>query len=255
MEKDAQKRAWVPASNIRPCTGCGVVGDKRKPCNNCQLRELMRKKHEQYMKATKAKNKKLLNTPKQKSKKEELEKRDNDYIFKFGLLKKAAVLVSSERWGDAHKTILQAVKMVKKERLADKNNKENKEKKVRTKLGIPLDLELNYEELTSEPLTKTRLEKLGIDIPIQKMEIYITEMGVPDSTLFSKNYYLNNQIVDLYEAIDAAIQDKRKTLKNMKKKVESLESSPEEKGRKLKSRRLASTTRMCEKIKNGGIFQ
>ena len=253
MEKDAQKRAWIPASNIRPCTGCGVVGDKRKPCNGCQLRELLRKKLEDYQKATKKKNKKLMSTDKQKAKKEELTKRDMEYATKFGLLKKSTVLVSSERWGDAHKTILQAVKMVKKERQEDKKNREAKEKRVRTKLQIPLDFEINYEELAEEPITKQKLERLGIDVPLQKMEVLVAKMFTNEAESFSKHQYLNSQIIELYEAIDDAIKDERKTLRNLKQKIETLESSPEDKSRQLRSRRLSSTTRMCDKIKRGGI--
>ena len=252
MEKDTQKRAWIPASNLQPCTGCGVVGDKRKPCNQCQLRELMRKKHEVYEKATKTKNKKLLNTKKQKDKKSELAKHDQDYTTKFGLLKKAAVLVGSERWGDAHKAILQAVKMVKQERQEEKRLREVKEKKWKQKLVIPLDLEVNYAELTSEPITKLRLERLGIEVPLQKIEVLVEKMCGKDANAYSKNQFLNTQIIELYEAVDDAIKDKKHILQTMKRKVESLESSPDEKGRRLKGKRLASTTRMCEKVKNGG---
>ncbi|MDR3582440.1 MAG: hypothetical protein P4L67_04175 [Candidatus Pacebacteria bacterium] len=251
LEKDVQKRAWVPASNLRPCPGCGVVGDKRKPCNQCQLQGLMRKKLETYAKATKKWNKMLLNTPKQKAKKDELDRRDQDYTTKFGLLKKAAVLVNSERWGDAHKNILQAVKMVKKERLEEKQNRERKERRLKQELMIPMDLELNYEELTSEPITKGRLEKLGIDVPIQKVQIIVEKMCGKDASAYSKNQFLNAQIVELYDAVDAAIKDRRKTLVTMKQKIESLESEPEDKGRRLKGKRLASATQMCEKIKHG----
>ncbi len=254
LEKDAPKRAWVPASNLKPCTGCGVVGDKRKPCNQCQLRGLMTKKLEGYAKATKKTNARIMGTNKQKAKKEELERRDHDYNVKFGLLKKAAVLVNSERWGDAHKTILQAVKMVKRERQEGREAHSGKERRLKQELGVPLDLELDYEALSSAPITRARLERLGIDVPVQKMEVLVERMGEKGASEFSKNLYLNEQVVQLYESIDHATKNQRRYLMSLRQRIESLEGSPEDaKSMRLKDKRLASARQMCEKVKRGGM--
>lgn len=248
IEKDAIKKPWVPASNIQPCHGCGVVGDKRKPCNTCQLNELMRKKHENYQKATKAKNAKLLNSPSQKERTKRFKQKDDDYQFKFGLLKKAAVLVNSERWGDAHKNILEAVKIVQKEQKEEKEMRERKEKKLRLKLQIPLDIPIDYAKLAKEPITKYRLERMGINIPIQKIEIFVEKMCGKDAEAYSKNQFLNTQIMELYEAISDKIHEMKLSLEEMQEKIQTLEGSPEERGRKLKGKRHASVNKMCEKV-------
>ena len=80
IEADEGKSPWIPGSNLRPCDGCGTTGEKRKPCNTCQLNGLTKQKMEKYNKATKEANKKLMNTKKQMLKEYTSPKNERLYI-------------------------------------------------------------------------------------------------------------------------------------------------------------------------------
>eukprot|EP00826_Nyctotherus_ovalis_P060345 TRINITY_DN8453_c0_g1_i2.p1 TRINITY_DN8453_c0_g1~~TRINITY_DN8453_c0_g1_i2.p1 ORF type:complete len:476 (+),score=136.60 TRINITY_DN8453_c0_g1_i2:287-1714(+) len=255
IEVDEKKAPWVPGSNLRPCTGCGIVGEKRKPCNSCQLRELTRQKTEKYKKATEKSNKKLIGTEKQKSKEEKIKKQESRYIIKLGLLKKANVLINSERWGDAFNTILQAVKIIKEEKIEGVKYEEERERKLRQKLKIPADVELDYTKLMSEPITEQRLHKLFIDLPVQTVEIFMSKLRLENPELATKNNYLNEQILELYETLKLVIKSKKQELSNLKNRRDKIEAGDEDQGdkkRKYARRALSSRRVMCSSAKKKG---
>eukprot|EP00826_Nyctotherus_ovalis_P052838 TRINITY_DN6777_c0_g2_i2.p2 TRINITY_DN6777_c0_g2~~TRINITY_DN6777_c0_g2_i2.p2 ORF type:complete len:262 (-),score=132.48 TRINITY_DN6777_c0_g2_i2:468-1253(-) len=257
MEVDDRRPDWIPSSTLRPCIGCGIVGEKNKPCNTCQLRELMRQKQEKYKKATDRKNKKLLASREQKEKAEKTREHDERYTHKFGLLKKTDVLLKNERWGDAYDTILEAVKMVREDKVAEEKAQQERERRVRKSLGIPLDIDINYEKLSEEPLTKERLRRLDIDLPVETVQVLLAKLSVEDPNFQTKNAYLNEQILELFEVIHKIAKNQRKYLNNLKKKkeeVESLDPNKPDKSRKMSKRKLSTTLAMCDNIKRYGIL-
>lgn len=257
--KDVDDKApnWVPSSNLKPCTGCGIVGEKNKPCNTCQLREIMRQKQEKYKKATDKKNKKLLASKEQKEKSEKIRNYDDRYTHKFGLLKKTDVLLKMERWGDAYDTIIEAVRMVKEDKVEEEKAKQERERKVRKSLGIPLDIDINYDKLLAEPLTKEGLKRLDIDLPIESVQVLLAKLSVEDPNFQNKNAYLNEQIIELYEVIHAIAKKQKKYLNDLKRKkeeVESLDPNRADKSRKMSKRKLSTTLAICDNIKKYGRF-
>jgi len=257
MEVDDKKPNWIHASTLKPCTGCGIVGEKNKPCNTCQLKELMRQKHEKYKKATDKKNKILLASKEQKEKAEKIREHDDKYTHKFGLLKKTDVLLKIERWGDAYNTILEAVNMVREDKIEEEKAKQEREKRIRASLGIPLGIDINYEKLKAEPLTKERLKKLDIDLPLETVQVLLAKLSIEDPNFQNKNTYLNEQIIELYEVVHKIAKSQRKYLNSLKKKkeeVESLDPNRPDKSRKMSKRRLSTTLVICENVKRYSNF-
>jgi len=256
IEVDEKKAPWISGSNLQSCTGCGIVGEKRKPCNSCQLRELTRQKGVKYDKATKKANEKLIGTEKQKSKEEKIKKQEGRYNTKLGLLKRANVLINSERWGDAFNTILEAVKIIKEEQIEEVKFEEERERRLRNMLKIPVDIELDYDKLMSEPITEERLQKLYIDLPIQTVEILISKLRIENPELATKNSYLNEQILELYETLRIVIRSKKLELSNLKSRKDKIEGKDEiqESKRQFGRRVLSSRRIMCDNIKKKGLF-
>lgn len=224
----------------------------------------MRQKKEKYQKATVKKNLKLLSTEEMKNKSEILKEFDENYTHKFGLLKKTNTLIKLERWGHAYDTILEAVKIVKEDKITERIAKEERERRIRESLGIPLDIEINYEKLNAEPLTEKLLQKLDIDIPIERIQVLLAKLSLEDPKFQNKNTYLNEQILELYEVVSLITKNQKKYLKKLKKTKDDIESlDPNNKSRPESERRsyltprreLEFVDRMCPNIlKDGKII-
>jgi len=253
---DQKKPAWVPGSTIKPCTGCGIVGEKRKPCNHCQLQGIMRQKQQKYSKETKKVNEKLLRTAKQKSKEEKTKEHDNRYNKKLGIVNRTNVLLGQERLGDAYNMILGAVRIVKVERLEKMKEKKEQEQNLRTLLEIPLDVKINYKKLKAEPITEQRLNELGINVPLEKIQMLIAKMNANNPNTLTKNEYLNEEVLRIHNDIYVQMKNTRKDLMNLKERKEKLESEGEnvekKRPRTSKKRKLSSRHKMCKNILETG---
>lgn len=249
-KKKGVSSTWVPCSVLKGCAGCGMSGHRRDVCNSCKLRLMVEVKEKAFDKAAKKKNAALLSSERQKERKKDLERCSGEYNEKLGLLKRSVILIGFERWGDAFNTLIRAVRRVKEDREREKKWRLSREAEVKRQLQVAANVDC--EQLASKLLTAQALKKFGVEEPIQKIEVLLKKLSLEDPSMLSKNSYLNAQIIELYNHLDKIMEGKRKDLKSMKEKIVSLEDTPEQEGRKLKTRKLTKTTVMCEKTKKGG---
>ena len=109
---------------------------------------------------------------------------DDNFAKKFGLLKKACVLYSYDRYNDAFKTVADAAVIVQKEKELEKELIQRLEKKWRFKLGLDpaFDLPMPREELLGERIDEKFLKKIEIPgIKPQTLKLYI-ENTMPERT-------------------------------------------------------------------------
>lgn len=86
-----------------------------------------------------------------KFKVKDLRSKDEEFYAKFGILKKASVLMFYGRANDAFDTIAKAADIIKKAHEREKENEVNVQKRWQFKLGLPEGIEVpNIEKITEE---------------------------------------------------------------------------------------------------------
>ena len=233
-------RRWVPASSLANCYGCGK-------CNKCKINILLTKKQKDFVKKSAAKNEQMLKSETRQQKAKELKEKDDQFNYKFGLLKKSTVLFGSERYFDASEVINKCKILVDKEQIRTEEKQRLKEKKWKFRLGIAADLQLDNDELLFMGLTEKTIDTLGLPITEPQLINYVEKTKIKEG---DKNEYLNLQIKIFHEKVNRLIAGKEKTIQRIKKMKDKLEEGDEistpEKNKKKRE--------MCEYIKKGGNY-
>lgn len=155
------------------------------------------------------------------------------YFEKFGILKKATVLLFYERENDAFDEIAKAVEMVKEQKEHDKDKSAAIKKRWCFKLGIDesqmefLDVFLNYhpDKISDEQIQA----KIGDnDIPLATAKLYLQKISPVLNDQYNKDVYLNQAIEDLYLICEEKIIKKKETIDKIKAKITELEEDAED---------------------------
>jgi hypothetical protein len=158
---------------------------------------------------------------------------DQDYVAKFGMLKKATVLYSFKRYTDS------LAIMEKLKESVDSEQKENEErfvsldKKWRAKLQIS-DCEIPKEILNYE-ITQEVLDYFNIKVPLATLLVYIEKMRKGNCfSIYNRHTYLNNQIMQFYASVRKTLDHYKVDIKMLKNQLSELNTWNEKK-EKLKT--------------------
>ena len=147
------------------------------------------------------------------------------FAKKFGLLKKANVLMFYGRSNDAFDEIAKAAAIVKTQWEASKVTEEAIQKEWQRKLGLQDGLEL------PKPVEKIKAEDLDDDFyksvdangaDLATLKLYISKVCPNIRNAYDKNIFLNGLIEDLYQQAEDTMIDKQENIKKIQKNVERL---------------------------------
>ena len=157
-------------------------------------------------------------------------KRENDtacelFAKKFGLLKKASVLMFYGRCNDAFDEIAKAAQIIKEQWETVKENELAIQKRWQFKLNLPDGLELPkpVDKLRKEDVTDEFLKSIDAgNADISTIKLYIEKVCPHIRNQYDKNTFLNGLIDDLYHRTEGIMIEKQETIKKMQKNVERM---------------------------------
>ena len=156
-----------------------------------------------------------------------LSDKEQNYAKKFGLLKKACVMFSYERYKDAFELIAEAAEIVKAENKIILEAERALAAKWKFRLGLPPKLDLTDHKdkiLKEEVITERFVNSLDLgDIDAPKVVTFINRTIKDKERKFSKNEYLSNQIELFYLQVDGKLWKQMKDIKKVKERVGQLE--------------------------------
>jgi hypothetical protein len=243
---------WIPTGPIISCSGCGktysdkvkgkggrsgAAGGPKGLCGFCRLNQKKAIDLAKEKRSADKTNKEILQNYVSKP-----EEYDAEYITKFGMLKKSAVLYSFRRYTDAFEVINKAKIMIESDQLKEDERFKNLDIKWRTKLQINEDIPkeiLNYE------ITKEVVDYFKIKTPIQNLILYIEKMRKGTNfTIYNRHTYLNNQIFQFHKIITKTLDKFKSDIKYIKYKISNLDFWSEKKNK------LRNDPKVYRKFKN-----
>ena len=249
------EKEWKPSGPLFYCSGCGknTKGKKKTLCNFCKYQKLNDEELLKNKINAKKSNEKILKKINYKGNPEEI---DQDYMKKFGLLKKAIILYNFRRYTDCNKLITQLHETVIKEQ-KEMNEKykildEKWRKNLNIKRKIPKDV-LNYR------VTQSVLDHFNIKIPLSTFLIYSEKMKKGSNfSIYNRHTYLNIQIEDFYLNVKnimakydidiAKLKERILLLEIFIKKGIDMEIEDPEKYEKLNTKYKTFKNHMCKKL-------
>ena len=230
IEKDLDPKIdkeWFPSGPIVSCNGCGKNSGGKQLCNFCKYHQKNNAQLEKDKKAAKTTNERILKKIKYEGKPEEI---DQDYMRKFGMLKKAITLYSFRRYTDADKIITQLHNMVQEEQAERDEKFRNLDIKWRKKLEnnqeIPKEV-LNYQ------VTQSVLDHFKIKIPLSTFLVYSDKMRKGNKfSIYNRHTYLNRQIEEFYDQVRRTMAKYDTNINQIKERIILLEKYIS-KGKKL----------------------
>lgn len=194
-----KKRAGIfkPGGELYDCQGCG------QRCNLCKYKAA----NEKVLKFTVQ-----LDEERIAERKKENDKSCEFYAKKFGLLKKASVLMFYGRSNDAFDEIAKAAQIIKDQWETVKENELMIQKRWQFKLNLPDGLELPkpVDKIRQEDLTEEFLKSVDAgSSDISTVKLYIEKVCPHIRNAYDKNTFLNGLIDDLYHQAEAVMVDKQ----------------------------------------------
>ena len=254
------KYEWVPTGPIVSCIGCGMSFDDKKrvhtvianggngsgaakgSCGFCQYNKRNNKEMELNKRATTEKNKKLLDKINYESKPEEI---DQDYMAKFGKLKKAIILYGFRRYTDCEKIMDNLMESVRVEQAEMDQKFKSLDKKWRKKLEI--NEEINPEILNYN-IDQNVLNYFNIKTPLATILIYCDKMRKGNKlSIYNRHTFLNTQIKEFNEVIKKTMSKYDTDVHHLRKQIDDL-SLWMTKGKKLKSQNTPKAKRITKKM-------
>lgn len=165
----APPKGFVHAGDLFDCPGCGTH------CNMCSYKKLARETVDGM--ATKLREKNFAGMDKDKvaERKEANDQTRDDFAKKFGILKKASVLLYYGRANDAFDEIAKAAKIIQREAETKKEHEAVLQKRWQFKLGLgDLELPKPADKIRPEDVTEPFLKSIeagGADL--STLKIYI----------------------------------------------------------------------------------
>ena len=144
---------------------------------------------------------------------------------KFGILKKASVLLFYGRANDAFDEIAKAAQIIKNQREEERENELQVQKRWQFKLNLPDGLELPkpVEKIRQEDVTEAFLKQIDSgNADTSTLKLYIEKVCPLIRNQYDKNTFLNGLIEDLYFKCEDIMVEKQNTIQKIQKKVEEL---------------------------------
>ena len=256
------KYEWVPTGPIVSCIGCGMAFDDKKrvhtvvvsggggvqngaakgTCGFCQYNKRNNKEMEKNKRATTAKNQKLLEKINYEAKPEEI---DQDYMAKFGKLKKAIILYSFRRYTDCDKIMDKLMESVMVEQAEMDKKFKSLDKKWRQKLEI--NEEINPEILNYN-IDQNVLIYFNIKTPLATILVYCDKMRKGNKlSIYNRHTFLNTQIKIFNETIKKTMAKYDTDVHHLRKQIDDLNLWMTE-GKKLKSKNTPKAKRITKKM-------
>ena len=167
---------------------------------------------------------------------------EDGFIVKFGLLKKGIVLFNKERYSDSFTNIAKAAEMVRQEKKEEDERLEENDKMWRFRCEIPPDLKINKDVFLEKPITEKAVEKLGVAITVQSLQLYLNKTASDATQQPSKNRFLNDQIELFYFQVRHQLSGQKNAIDRMKEKVSTLRTDEKKK------------TELCPSVKEKRII-
>lgn len=257
---------WKPAGPIISCNGCGKTYSDKAPsksiggrpkglCGFCRYHQKNEFDTKKDRARSRSKSNEILKKMGYVSQKPE--DWDQDYIVKFGLLKKASILYTFRRYTDAIVVITKAKGLIDSVEQEKRDKFASLDKKWRSKLQIaeeiPSDL-LNY-ELSQEVIGHFKLKT-----PLSTLLVYVDKMRKGNSySIYNRHTYLDNQILQFHKIVKTAIDKFEVDINMIKHKAKDLNdwSTKKDKLREENPKLFKTMSRkykveMCPNIKNSG---
>ncbi|MCQ2816283.1 MAG: hypothetical protein MJ252_03355 [archaeon] len=227
---------WVPAGPLNLCPGCGkTFEDKPKVnigavrtdvktvqgkglCGYCRYKQKNSLDYNKFKAAAEKANKKILEDKKFDYRPEDV---DQDYMRKFGQLKKAIVLFNFRRFTDSHQIMEELNNEVKDEQKEMDERFITLDKKWRAKLEIkeeiPYDI-LNYN------INQGVLDWFKIQTPLAKLLLYCDKMRKGNKfSIYNRHTFLNMQIKEFYGTICKTMGKFNTDVKHLTKQIQDLD--------------------------------
>jgi len=200
----SHKTGFVTGGGLFDCQGCG------ERCNLCKYKRRAETVIEDAKKNI-GKNAANIDMKEIGERQKEINKNDELYKKKFGILKKASVLLFYERANDAFDEIAKAANIIKDQREDVKENELNIQKRWQFKLNLPDGLELPkpFEKVRPEDVTDKFLKQIdGGNCDTATLKLYVSKVCPLVRSAYDKNTFLNGLIEDLYFKCEDIMVDK-----------------------------------------------
>ena len=236
LEKDEDPTLeynWVPTGPLVSCTGCGKTfsekkkrtagrGDKNETtkglCGFCRYNQKNELDLNRDRIAADKANKKILEKIHYEGKPEEI---DQDYMKKFGMLKKAIVLYEFRRFTDSEAIIDKLSDIIKGEQGEYEEKFRNLDKKWRAKLEIKEEIPF---EVLNYNITQEILNYFKIKTPLATFLLYCDKMKKGNKfSIYNRHTYLNRQIMEFYETVKKTLGKYQTDVKHIRKQIEDLD--------------------------------
>lgn len=153
---------------------------------------------------TKIENEKILERINYQSKK--AEEWDNDYVVKFGLIKRSNVLYNFRRYTDAYNVIEKAKKFVLEENKLNDEKYQSLDEKWRKKLQISEKIPKEFLYITD--INMNILQEYKVVVDISTVMVYIEKMKKGTNfTIANRHTFLNNQILLFHKIVEKKINE------------------------------------------------
>lgn len=209
---------FVYSGELYNCNGCGTH------CNMCTYKKTAQQMIDSQ--TTKAMNKKTFEDTQIFERKEKNDNTRDLFAKKFGVLKKASVLLFYGRANDAFDEIAKAAQIIKNQSETKKENELAIQKRWQFKLGIQDGFELPkpLEKIRPEDITDEFLKKIdaGGATDISTIKLYIQNVCPLVRAQYDRDTFLDGLIEDLYMKCEDIILDKKNTIDIIQKNVEKL---------------------------------
>ena len=206
------------------------VGGELYDCRGCSRCNLCKYKAESQ-KILNAMYEKVLNRKETNKDAIDQRKMDNDqkrdtFARKFGILKKASVLLHYGRANDAHSEIAKAAELRRKEHVKEQEDHLVRQRKWQTKLSLPDGFELPkpVEKIKPEDLTDEFLKSIdtGGATDLATLRLYLQNVCPLVRSANDRDTFLNELIEDFYFHCEDILKGKQDDIEKTQKNIEKL---------------------------------
>ena len=255
------KYEWVPTGPLVSCIGCGMTFNDQKRvhgvevaggaksagkgiCGFCQYNKRNDKEMELNKRATGEKNAKLLKKIGYEGKPEEI---DQDYMAKFGQLKKAINLYGFRRYTDCVKIMNDLMKKVQEEQVDLDKRFKSLDEKWRKKLEIKDEIN---PEILNYNIDQNVLNYFNIKYPLATILTYCDKMRKGNKlSIYNRHTFLTTQIKEFNNLVNKTMAKYDTDVHHLRKQIEDLDLWMT-KGKKLKNENTPKAQRITKKFES-----
>ena len=253
------KVEWIPTGPLESCIGCGLIFDDKKRvhgakhtsgakgasngiCGFCQYKKRNGIEAENSKKATSKKNETILKKINYEGKPEEI---DQDYMAKFGMLKKAIILYGFRRYTDAEKIMANLMEKINVEQKDIDEKYKNLDIKWRKKLEIQDEIN---PELLNYNIDQNVLNYFKVKIPLATVLVYCDKMRKGNKfSIYNRHTYLNRQIKEFNNLLNKTMSKYDTDVHHLRKQIEDLDLWIKN-GKKLKNDQAPKSKKLTRKF-------